>query len=431
MSDRPTDWLPGRVLYQLHSLGAAGAPAANPDVSAAEPCGRGLRVLSGWLDHVAGLGCGGVLLTPIFVSATHGYDTVDPFRIDQRLGDEADFEAFVSACHERDLRVVLDGVFNHVGRAFGPFRDVLERRASSPFAGWFRLDFDRDDGDGFAYRCFEGHRDLVALNHRSDAVLDWAASVASHWLDHGADGWRLDAAYAMPVPFLAALAGRIRSERPDAFVFGEVIHGDYVRFVTEGGLDSVTQYELHKAIWSSLNDANLFELAWALGRHRDFAARFAPVTFAGNHDVTRFASQLGDPGHLAAALAVLFTVPGRPCIYYGDELAWRGVKEHRAGGDDAIRPALPPDGAAPGDEGQAWALDLHGQLIALRRARPWLTDADIEVGDLANRRITYTVTAPDAGSLVVVIDLDAPTPEPPPGWHPIAADPHVTICEPA
>jgi cyclomaltodextrinase len=431
------DWS-GRVLYQLHSLGAAGAPAANPDVSAAEPSGRGLRVLQGWLDHVAGLGCGGVLLTPIFVSATHGYDTVDPFRIDQRMGDGADFEAFAAACHDRDLRLVLDGVFNHVGRGFGPFRDVLERGASSPFAGWFRLDFDRDDGDGFAYRCFEGHRQLVALNHRNEAVLDWAASVAGHWLDRGADGWRLDAAYAVPLPFLAALAGRIRSVRPDALVFGEVIHGDYARFVTEGGLDSVTQYELHKAIWSSLNDANLFELAWALGRHRDLLARFTPVTFAGNHDVTRLASQLGDPGHLAAALAVLFTVPGLPCVYYGDELAWRGVKEDRAGGDDAIRPPLPPGGSAaagPADEGQAWALDLHRRLVALRRARPWLAaaGADVEVGDLANRRITYTVTASDpaAGRLQTVVDLDTPAPAAPPGWNAIVADRHVVVLEPA
>jgi glycosidase len=158
------------------------------------------------------------------------------------------------------------------------------------------------------------------------------------------------------------------------------------------------------------------------------------VTFAGNHDVTRLASQLGDTGHLAAALAVLFTAPGLPCVYYGDELAWRGVKEHRAGGDDAIRPPLPPggsDGAVPADESQVWAVDLHRRFIALRRARPWLAEADIEVGELANRRITYTVTAPDAGSLVVVIDLDAPTPDPPPGSHPIAADRHVAICEPA
>jgi cyclomaltodextrinase / maltogenic alpha-amylase / neopullulanase len=426
------DWVAGRALYHLHSLGAAGAPAANPDVAAATPSGRGLQELQRWLDHVAGLGCGGVLLTPIFVSSTHGYDTVDPFRIDQRLGDEGDFAAFADACHARDLRLVLDGVFNHVGRAFGPFQDVVARRDESPYAEWFRLDFSGDSphGDGFDYRCFEGHRDLVGLNHKNEAVLDWAASVARHWLDRGADGWRLDAAYAVLVPFLAALAGRIRAAKPEAFVFGEVIHGDYVRYVTEGGLDSVTQYEVHKAIWSSLNDANLFELAWALGRHRDLTARFAPVTFAGNHDVTRLASQLQDTGHVAAALAVLFTVPGIPCVYYGDELAWRGVKEHRAGGDDAIRPPLPSE-PVPTDETQAWALSLHERLIALRRARPWLTQADVEVGDLANRRMTYTVTAPGASSLQTVLDLDTPSPVPPPGWHPIFTDRHATVSEPA
>src|SRR4051812_22565459 len=162
------------VWYHMHSLGAAGAPAANPDVDAAGPCGDGLARLERWLDHVAGLGCGGVLLTPIFVSSTHGYDTVDPFRIDQRLGDEAAFDSFVAACHGRNLKLLLDGVFNHAGRAFGPFRDVLARRAESEFAGWFRIDFSQPgpDGDPFRYRSFEGHHPLVALNHDSPAVLD-------------------------------------------------------------------------------------------------------------------------------------------------------------------------------------------------------------------------------------------------------------------
>jgi cyclomaltodextrinase / maltogenic alpha-amylase / neopullulanase len=234
------EWLPGRVLYHMHSFAAAGVPAANPDVDATGPCGRGLRVLQGWLDHVAALGCGGVLLTPVCVSATHGYDTVDPFRIDQRLGDDDDFAAFVEDCHARDLKVILDGVFNHVGRAFAPFRDVMARGASSPSADWFRLDFSRDDGDGFGYRNFEGHHELVALNHRSEAVLEWASAVARHWLARGTDGWRLDAAYGIPTRFLASLTGRIRQLHPEAFVFGEMIHGDYARFVTDSGLDAVT-----------------------------------------------------------------------------------------------------------------------------------------------------------------------------------------------
>jgi glycosidase len=416
-------WLNGRALYQLHSLGASGAPAANPDVRAGAPCGRGFARLAGWLDHVAALGCGGVLLTPVFVSSTHGYDTADPFRVDQRLGDEDDFGAFVAACHERDLKVVLDGVFNHAGREFGPFRDVLEHREASAFTDWFRLDFSRDGGDGFAYESFEGHRELVALNHRSDAVLDWAAAVANHWLDRGADGWRFDAAYAIPVEFLRRLTDRIRERHPEAFLFGEVIHGDYARFVTEGGLDSVTQYELHKAIWSSLNDANFFELRWALQRHEGFP----PVTFVGNHDVTRIASQLHELRHLPAAVATVLTVPGVPCVYYGDEYAWRGRKEHRPGGDDAIRTPL-PDRADPDGEEQRWALDVHRTLLAFRRARPWLTHGRLALVEVRNERIVWTVTG-DGGAIHVTLDADGADVPVPDGWHEQVRVPGVLICD--
>ena len=396
-------------------------------MDAATPSGRGLRRLQEWLGHVASIGCDGVLLTPIFVSSTHGYDVADPFRIDQRLGDDDDFAQFADACHARGLRLILDGVFNHVGRDFEPFRDVRAHGADSVYADWFRLDFERDDGDGFGYRTFEGHGDLVALNHHNDAVLEWATSVARNWLARGADGWRLDAAYAIPPPFVASLCAGIRARHAGAFVFGEVIHGDYARFVREAGVDSVTQYELHKAIWSSLNDANFFELAWALKRHRTYTATFAPVTFAGNHDVTRLASKLTDPTHIGHAVALMCTVPGMPCLYYGDELAWRGVKEDRAGGDDAIRPALPQD-AEPKDDEQAAVLAVHRELIALRRARPWLRSADIEVVDLANRRITYRVTT-DGHALFVALDVDGATLAEPDGWTQIASGRGWLVCE--
>jgi cyclomaltodextrinase len=345
------------------------------------------------------------------------------------MGGDDDFDAFVAECHRRDLEVILDGVFNHVGREFPGFRDVLIHGQSSAYVDWFRLDFTRDDGDGFSYRTFEGHRELVVLNHRSDAVLEWAGAVARHWLARGADGWRLDAAYAIPTPFLASLTGKIREEYPDAFLFGEVIHGDYAKFVTDTGLDSVTQYELHKAIWSSLNDANPFELAWALERHRTYATTFAPVTFAGNHDVTRLASQLRDPRHLAVALTILFTVPGVPCVYYGDELAWRGTKEHRIGGDDEIRPPLPST-AAPIDEEQRWALDLHRQLIALRRDRPWLTTADLDIIELDNHHLLYRVSSGD-DALLVALHVDGSSIAPPAGSRSIATHPGACVFSPA
>ena len=411
--------LSGRTLYHLHTLGAAGAPSTNDDVFGAAPTGHGLDGLQLWLDHVAALGCGGVLLTPIFVSSSHGYDTVDALRIDQRLGDEAAFDRFVDACRHRDLEVVLDGVFNHVGRAFPRFTDVVENGRGSPFRDWFHLDFERDDGDGFGYRMFEGHPSLVTLNHDNPEVLDWCVEVATAWLARGAAGWRFDAAYAMPRAFLGQLSQRIREAFPDAFLFGEMIHGDYAAFVRDAGLDSVTQYELHKAIWSSLRDRNFFELAWALRRHEEFASAFPPVTFAGNHDVTRLASQLTELGHVAHAATVVATVPGLPCVYYGDEFGWTGIKEHREGGDDAIRPPL-PDRAEPGTPEQAVAYEIHRTLAGVRRDRPWLTSGRLAVGEVANERLTYTVEG--AGRVIeVVLDLrDLSPPEPAPGWTPVA-----------
>jgi cyclomaltodextrinase len=416
----PPAWLPGRVWYHLHSLRAAGAPDGNPDVAGSAPTGRGLCRLSEWLDHVASLGCGGILLTPVFVSMTHGYDAVDYFRIDQRLGNEDDLAAFVEACHARNLKVLLDGVFNHVGRDFPAFRDVLANKAASPYAGWFRLDFSRDGGDGFTYRNFEGHRELVSLNHHSSEVLDWAVAVADHWLDRGIDGWRLDAAYAMLPAFLAQFSARVLQKHPDAFLLGEMIHGDYVRFVEQTGLHSITQYELHKAIWSSLNDANLFELSWALQRHEAFTRAFVPVTFLGNHDVTRLLSRLRDPSRLGHALAVLLTVPGSPCLYYGDEFAFRGRKGRGPHGDNDIRPRLPDSPFAQNAE-QAEAFELHRKLIAVRTERPWLTTGHLQVLELAREQIRYTVTG-TGGQLLVVLNVAASgsMPVDAESWQPVA-----------
>jgi cyclomaltodextrinase / maltogenic alpha-amylase / neopullulanase len=349
-------WVEGRTLYHLHVLRAS--------------AGRGLRFLEGWLDHVSSLGCGGVLLTPVHHSTSHGYDTIDAFRLDPRLGSEEDFDAFVRSCHDRDLKLVLDGVFNHAGRDFRHPEMLSDR-------------------------CWEGHDELVELDHEKPAVHDWAWRVASHWLERGVDGWRFDVAYRLPRPFLAELCTRIRARWPDVLLFGEVIHGDYVGLATSGRLHSVTQYELFKAIWSSLNDANMWELAWALERHREFASTFPPVTFLGNHDVTRIATNLVDPAHLEIAVGVLFTVPGIPCIYYGDEFGWQGRKHDRAGGDDDIRPPLPDVPPARGR-----ATDLHQEWIHFRRARPWLTTVPIEIVGKTNATLDYRV-----GDLTVHVDI--------------------------
>ncbi|GIF20316.1 cyclomaltodextrinase [Actinoplanes tereljensis] len=333
---------------------------------------RKLPALEGWLDHLLELGCNGLMLGPVFAAESHGYDTTDHFRIDPRLGTEDDLVALIQKAKSRGVRVMLDGVFNHVGRSYG-------------HQEWWI-----PEGDD--YRVFEGHRSLVVLDHANPSVADQVTNVLDYWTERGVDAWRLDAAYAVPRPFWRTVTDRTREKHPGVWFSGEVIHGDYEAYVQEGGLDTVTQYELWKAIWSSLNDVNPHELAWALGRHNEMLDTFAPQTFVGNHDVTRIASRLTEPGHLPHALAVLFTVGGVPSIYAGDERGWQAVKEEREGGDDAIRPEFPPTPADLGDYG----LDiqhLHQQLIGIRRRNPWLVRATAEVHTLGDGVLAYTLKA--------------------------------------
>jgi cyclomaltodextrinase len=344
--------------------------------------------LEPWLDYAAELGCTGLALGPIFASETHGYDTTDHFRIDPRLGDDQDFDRLVTAAHQRGLSLLLDGVFNHVGRSFQTFADALRDGPNSAAARWFRLYWNHGRGHPPDAEVFEGHHPLVKLNHEEPAVADYVARVMTHWLGRGAAGWRLDAAYAVNPSFWKRVLPGVRERFPDAYFVGEIIHGDYVRIIAESGLDTLTQYELWKGIWSSLNDRNFFELKAALDRHEGFLQKMVPMTFLGNHDVTRIASQLRDDRLLPHALAILMTVGGTPSIYAGDEQAFQGVKEQRPGGDDAIRPAFPPTPSDLAPHGQPLHT-LHQQLIALRRARPWLTHAKTEIRTLANTTLIY------------------------------------------
>jgi glycosidase len=340
-----------------------------------------------------------VALGPIFASRTHGYDTTDHYRIDSRLGDDTDFDYLIEQAHGRGLLVLLDGVFNHVGVDFPRYHQALEDDSA---AGWFR-------GDRGAFHTFEGHPELVTLDHNNPEVADYTVDVLDHWIRRGADGWRLDAAYAVPQQFWADVVPRVHARHPQAWFVGELIHGDYAAAVAETGLDSVTQYELWKAIWSSLNDANFYELDWTLQRHNTFLESFAPLTFIGNHDVTRIASRLDHPDHLAQALVILMTVGGVPSIYAGDEFGYRGIKEERAGGDDAIRPEFdsPPSQL---DARGAEIYELHRYLIGLRRRHPWLHAAFITALLLDNRHYIYR-THHDDEALIVALNVDdAPLP---------------------
>ncbi|SIS00929.1 alpha-amylase family glycosyl hydrolase [Williamsia sterculiae] len=372
------EWIDHAIWWQIYPLGFTGVDIRGDRDGAVGD----LRALIGWLDYAAELGVSGLLLGPIFTSATHGYDTIDHFHVDPRLGGDAAFDELVGACRDRGLHIILDGVFNHVSDQ----SELFARAQTDPDArGWFVEQDPAREGrsGGPAFRTFEGHTDLIALNHQNPAVIGHVSTVMMHWLGRGADGWRLDAAYLVPDHFWRSVLEPVRREFPDAYVFGEVIHGDYAAFVEASGVDSVTQYELWKATWSSLNDQNLFELSWAISRHDEFTRAFVPQTFVGNHDVTRLASVLTDDRDVAIAYALLFCLAGLPSVYYGDEQRFRGEKTERLGGDDAVRPAFPssPDELAP--YGWDTYRELQ-QLIGFRRRHPWLHRATTETVDVTN-----------------------------------------------
>ncbi|WP_448851237.1 alpha-amylase family protein [Corynebacterium sp. 335C] len=394
MTDRRTGpaWTDHTIGWHVYPLGFTGAPVHDRGGDGARVDGdfpARLDHLTAWLDYVQELGLNVLQLGPVFQSSTHGYDTTDFFRIDDRLGDDDAFDRLIAAAHDRGIRVLLDGVFNHVGREHPAVAEALADE-SSDAARLFAVD---RSGDEPTLPVFEGHDALVELDHGSDAVKDLVRDVMLHWLRRGADGWRLDAAYAVDPKFWADVLPAVREEFPEAFIYGEVIHGDYADIVATSGMDSVTEYELWKATWSSLKEGNFYELEWTLGRHNGFLDAFRPVTFVGNHDVTRIASQVGAEKSILA-LAVLMTVGGVPLVYYGDEQGYTGVKKEDFGGDDQIRPVFP---AAPEDLSEVgqWIGRAHQGLIGVRRRNPWLRDANPEVADIGNLRLVYNVEGRD------------------------------------
>lgn len=383
------------IWWHVYPLGACGAPIYDAETGVHHRIQR----LESWLDYAVELGCSGLLLGPIFTSTSHGYDTLDHFSIDPRLGDEADFDHLLAQARQRGLSIILDGVFNHVGA-----QHDLVSQAVADGGGLAKL---TSGPDGVRPLGWEGHDDLAELDHDNPAVVELVVKIMLHWLRRGVAGWRLDAAYSVPVPFWATVIGRVRQEFPQAVFIGEVIHGDYADMVTRGGLDTVTQYELWKAIWSSITDANFWELAWALERHQLFSETFVPQTFVGNHDVERIASLVGDSGAVLAA-AVLFTVPGAPSIYYGDEQAFRGRKGQGREADAELRPALPETPEELAELGW-WLYRVYQDLIGLRRRNPWLTRATVEVIAKENTAIEYRVS--DLGHELTVTMALTPQPQ--------------------
>ncbi|MBD5560782.1 MAG: maltodextrin glucosidase [Clostridia bacterium] len=333
-------WYDESVVYQIYPLGLTGAPHDNDGVEEH----RILKLLD-WVDHIKETGADAVLLNPVFDSDSHGYNTRDYFRVDPRLGTNEDLATVTKAFHDAGIRVILDGVFNHVGRGFWAFKDVQEKKWDSPYKDWFHINFDGNSAwnDGFWYEGWEGHYELVKLNLWNPAVVQHQFDAIRSWVEqYDIDGLRLDVAYCLPPEYLHQIRGLAGSLKPDFLILGETLHGDYNRWMGPDLCYSVTNYECYKGLWSAFNSMNMFEIGHSLAR------QFGPedwtlykgahlLSFLDNHDVTRIATQLSNKNHLRPAYAMIFGMPGVPNVYYGSE--W-GIEGSKSDGDGALRPAL-------------------------------------------------------------------------------------------
>ena len=333
-------WAYESVFYQIYPLGFCGAPCENDGVQTHK-----IKKVEEWIPHMKKLGINAIYFSPVFESDTHGYNTRDYKKIDVRIGTNQDFKEVCQRLHENGIRVVLDGVFNHVGRGFYQFQDVLKNRENSPYLNWFHINLGGNSNynDGLWYEGWEGNYDLVKLNLQNGEVVHHILDAVQYWIDEfDIDGLRLDVAYCLDENFVRTLRSFTTEKKPDFFLLGEMLHGDYNRLMNDSMLHSVTNYECYKGLYSSFNSMNMFEINHSLLR------QFGPenwtlykgkhlLSFVDNHDVTRVASILSNEKHLPLIYAMCFGMPGIPCVYYGSE--W-GTRADKSQGDPALRPCF-------------------------------------------------------------------------------------------
>lgn len=331
-------WYDEAIFYHIYPLGMTGAPKQN---SYGDPVHR-LNTLLPWIRHIKEIGCNAIYIGPLFESVGHGYETTDYKKVDSRLGTNRDLTDFVSECHKMGIRVILDGVFNHTGRDFFAFRDIQQNRENSPYKDWYcNVNFygNNSFGDGFSYENWGGYDLLAKLNQHNPAVKDYICDVIRFWVsEFDIDGIRLDAADVMSFDYMKALRKVANEVKPDFWLMGEVIHGNYARWANDGTLHSVTNYMLHKALYSAHNDHNYFEVAHTIKYVSDMVGnRLNLYAFVDNHDVERIYTKLQNKSHFVPVHIMLYTLPGIPSIYYGSEFGIEGKKENS---DDALRPSL-------------------------------------------------------------------------------------------
>ena len=401
-------WYDEAVFYHIYPLGLTGAPKQN---SYGEPEHR-LNTLVPWIAHIKEIGCNAIYIGPLFESVGHGYETTDYKKLDSRLGTNEDLTGFVKECHRQGVKVIFDGVFNHTGRDFFAFQDIKKNRENSRYKDWYRnVNFwgNNEFNDGFSYENWGGYDLLAKLNQQNPKVRDYIGDVIRFWVEEfDVDGIRLDAADVLDFEYMKALRQVANEVKPDFWLMGEVIHGDYNRWVNEGTLHSVTNYHLHKALYSGHNDHNYFEIAhtvkrlYGMGGNRPDGLKL--YNFVDNHDVERIYTKLSNKAHFAPVHVLLYTLPGVPSIYYGSEFGIEGRKERHS--DESLRPAL-----SLADYELAIEENPYTRLIAalgkIRKNTPALSYGDYQELMLTNRQYAFSRNFKGEAVIVTVNNDDS------------------------
>ena len=415
-------WYERGVFYHMYPLGMTGAPKHN---DATEVTNR-FKELDKWIPHIRSLGCSAIYIGPVFESASHGYDTRDYKLVDRRLGDNDSFRNFVAQCHQEGIKVIVDGVFNHTGLEFFAFKDIQEKRRDSPYKDWYKgvnFDWQSPCGDSFGYEAWQGHFELPCLNLFNPDVRSYLFDVIRFWIDEfDIDGIRLDCANVLDFNFMKEMRSRTETMKEDFWLMGEVIHGDYSRWVNSEMLHSVTNYELHKSLYSGFNDHNFFEIAHNVRRLEAIGRQL--YTFVDNHDEDRIATKLKLREHLFPIYICLFTLPGIPSIYYGGEWGIEGKRTNTS--DEALRPAISID-----QEGELHCelTDLIAQLGQIHSQQEPLHTGRYQELLLTNRQYAFARHGEDSVIITAVNNDDEPAELTIP--VPLQAGEAVNLLEPA
>ena len=361
-----SSWIKEAIFYHIYPLGFCNSPKINLGEKAINRIDKIIE----WIPHMKELSINALYLGPIFESVVHGYDTKDYLTIDTRLGSNDDFKKVCKSIHDNGIKIILDGVFNHVGREFWAFKDIQKNGPSSKYCNWFvNVNFNgrSPEGDNFCYEGWNGYYSLVKLNINNEEVVNYLLEVVGKWIDEfDIDGIRLDAADYMDRNFFNKLRNYCDGKKKDFFLVGEVIHGDYNLWANKDRLNSVTNYECYKGIYSSHNEKNYFEIGYSLNRQFGNGAIYRDIplyNFVDNHDVDRIASIVNNKEYLKNIYTLLFTMPGIPSIYYGSEWGIEGI--HKNNSDDELRPSLELDKI----EGEYEKLYDHIKLVADIRSK--------------------------------------------------------------